>query len=707
MADSLDLFAGLDESKPAKKRKAVPKAKAGPKSAPKAASKAGRKASPAARRQRREPQPAPDPGRPGGYTAHDIEILEGLEPVRRRPGMFIGGTDQRALHHLLAELVDNSMDEAIAGHASRIEIALHDDGAASVRDNGRGIPVDPHPKYENVSALEVILTTLHSGGKFGDKVYATSGGLHGVGLSVVNALAEALTVEVARDKRLWRQAYARGLPRGPLEDAGPVTNRRGTLVRFRPDSEIFGTALRFQPGPLFEMARTRAYLYRGVEIRWSCDPALLKDAGAAPEQAVLHYPHGLVDYLTAVLGRRHTLTPAPFAGQGTLNGDAGRLEWALAWPEDEEGFVASHCNTVPTSDGGSHEAGMRAALVRGLRAYGALVGNKRAAQLNADDAMGGACALLSVFLRDPQFQGQTKERLSSPEAGRMVENALGDHFDHWLSADPGAANLLLERVLERAEERLRRRKDREVARKRAARKTRLPGKLADCAREAAGGTEIFLVEGDSAGGSAKQARNRETQAVLPLRGKILNVASASADKLRGNKELDDLVQALGCGTAARFDAGALRYERVVIMTDADVDGAHIAALLMTFFYRQMPGLIDAGHLFLAQPPLYRLARGGTTRYARDDADRDRLLASDFAGAGKVETSRFKGLGEMPPAQLKETTMDPARRTLLRVEIGQDAGAATARRVEELMGRRPESRLAFIQTHADRVTALDL
>ena len=689
MADSLDLFAGLDESAPAKKRKA------------------GRKPSAAARRQRQAPQPAPDPVRSGGYTADDIEILEGLEPVRRRPGMFIGGTDQRALHHLLAELVDNSMDEAIAGHASRIEIALHDDGSASVRDNGRGIPVDPHPKYENISALEVILTTLHSGGKFSDKVYATSGGLHGVGLSVVNALAEELTVEVARDKRLWRQAYARGLPSGPLEDAGPVTNRRGTLVRFRPDSEIFGAGLRFQPGPLFEMARTRAYLYRGVEIRWSCDPALLKDAGAAPEQAVLHYPGGLVDYLTAVLGRRHTLTPAPFAGQGTLNGDAGRLEWALAWPEDEEGFVASHCNTVPTSDGGSHEAGMRAALVRGLRAYGALVGNKRAAQLNADDVMGGACALLSVFLRDPQFQGQTKERLSSPEAGRMVENALGDHFDHWLSADPGAANLLLERIVARAEERLRRRKDREVARKRAARKTRLPGKLADCARGAADGTEIFLVEGDSAGGSAKQARNRETQAVLPLRGKILNVASASADKLRGNKELDDLVQALGCGTGARFDAGALRYERVIIMTDADVDGAHIAALLMTFFYRQMPGLIDAGHLFLAQPPLYRLARGGTTRYARDDADRDRLFASDFAGAGKIEISRFKGLGEMPSAQLKETTMDPARRTLLRVEIGQDAGAATARRVEELMGRRPESRLAFIQTHADRVTALDL
>ena len=690
MADTLDLFAGLDES-----GSATPPGKG----------KRARKGAQAARRRSkaRAPEPA---GRDSGYTAHDIEILEGLEPVRRRPGMFIGGTDQRALHHLMAELVDNAMDEAIAGHASRIEVALHGDGSASVRDNGRGIPVDPHPKYENVSALEVILTTLHSGGKFGDKVYATSGGLHGVGLSVVNALAEALTVEVARDRRLWRQAYARGLPEGPLEDAGPVTNRRGTLVRFRPDPEIFGPDVRFQPGPLHEMARTRAYLYRGVEIRWSCDAGLLGSGGAVPETAVLHYPGGLVDYLQATLGRRHTLTPAPFAGTSALNGDAGRVEWALAWPEDEEGFVASHCNTVPTADGGSHEAGMRAALVRGLRAYGALVGNKRAAQLTADDVVGGACALLSVFLREPQFQGQTKERLASPEAGRLVENALGDHFDHWLSADPAAANLLLERIVARAEERLRRRKDREVARKRAARKTRLPGKLADCAREAAGGTEIFLVEGDSAGGSAKQARNRETQAVLPLRGKILNVASASADKLRGNKELDDLVQALGCGTGARFDLRGLRYERVVVMTDADVDGAHIAALLMTFFYRQMPGLIDAGCLYLAQPPLYRLARGGTTRYARDDADRERLLAEDFAGAGKVEISRFKGLGEMPPAQLKETTMDPARRTLLRVEIGESAATATARQVEELMGRRPESRLAFIQARADTVT-LDL
>ncbi len=692
MANTRDLFSDMDAA-PRKRTARTP----------------SRKKRPAKSATAKAPKPASGGGRSAGsadnYTAHDIEILEGLEPVRRRPGMYIGGTDARALHHLFAELIDNAMDEVIEGHAGWIEVALQPDGSASVRDNGRGIPVDPHPKYDNVSALEVILTTLHSGGKFGDKAYATSGGLHGVGLSVVNALSDSLTVEIARDRRLWRQSYVRGLPAGPVEDAGPVTNRRGTMVRFHPDPEIFGATLRFDPAALFEMARSKAYLHRGVEIRWSCDASLAAGSDA-PESAVLRFPGGLADHLTALVGRRATVTPTPFAGQGTLNGGAGRIEWAVAWPEDEEGAVASHCNTVPTPAGGSHEAGMRSALSQGLKAYGELTGNRRAGRIIAEDAVGAACALLSIFLRDPQFQGQTKERLASPEAGRLVESALRDHFDHWLSADPAAANLLLAHAIERAEERLRRKKDREIARKRATRRTRLPGKLADCARSAASGTELFLVEGDSAGGSAKQARNRETQAVLPLRGKILNVASASADKLRGNKELDDLAQALGCGAGGRFDEDALRYERVIVMTDADVDGAHIAALLMTFFYRQMPGLIETGHLFLARPPLYRLARGGETRYARDDADRDRLLRTVFNGSGKVEISRFKGLGEMPPAQLKETTMDPAKRTLLRVEIGAD-GAAVARRVEDLMGRQPASRLAFIQANADGAIDLDL
>ncbi|BBK37237.1 DNA topoisomerase 4 subunit B [Allostella sp. ATCC 35155] len=646
------------------------------------------------------------------YSAKDIEVLEGLEPVRRRPGMYIGGTDERALHHLAAEVLDNSMDEAVAGHASRIEMQLAADGTLTVRDNGRGIPVDPHPKFRDKSALEVILTTLHSGGKFSNKVYETSGGLHGVGISVVNALSDRLTVEVARDRVLWVQDYARGDPTGALRQAGPVANRRGTTIRFHPDPQIFGAAARFKPATLFRMARSKAYLYRGVEIRWSCDPALLKADDPTPAEATLHFPAGLADFLAGAVGDRPTLTAQPFQGEAPFTDGAGRLEWAITWLDDDEGFFNSYCNTIPTADGGTHEAGLRNALTRGLRAYGEMVGNRRAAQVTPEDVMGSCCALLSVFLREPQFQGQTKDKLATAEATRLVENALKDRFDHFLSGDPTTASRLLERTVERAEDRLRRRQEKETERKSATRRLRLPGKLADCARSAAAGTEIFLVEGDSAGGSAKQARRRETQAVLPLRGKILNVASASLDKLRGNQELGDLVLALGCGTGKSFDLAKLRYERVIIMTDADVDGAHIASLLMTYFFREMPKLVEAGHLFLALPPLYRLSRGGQTIYARDDAHREELMRTVFKGSGKVEVSRFKGLGEMPASQLKETTMDPTRRTLLRVQVpdaGRDPDAArdTTDLVERLMGRKPELRFAFIQENARFVRDLDV
>jgi len=648
------------------------------------------------------------------YTANDIEVLEGLEPVRHRPGMYIGGTDERALHHLAAEILDNSMDEAVAGHASRIEIELDADYRLTIRDNGRGIPVDPHPKFKDKSALEVILTTLHSGGKFGGDAYATSGGLHGVGLSVVNALAEQLVVEVCKDKKLWTQTYERGKPVTALTDGGSVSNRRGTSVAFLPDPQIFGAGARFKPSILFRMARSKAYLFRGVEIRWSVDAKILKADDNTPETATLHFPGGLGDYLDSLLKTRKTLTQTPFAGEATFPNGAGRAEWAVAWPVDEDAFFNSYCNTVPTPQGGTHELGMRGALTKGLRAYGELTKNKQAAKLQAEDVVGGADIMLSVFIRDPQFQGQTKEKLSTADAQKLVENSVRDHFDHWLSASPEMATALLEHAIERAELRLKKRDDKQTKRQSATRRLRLPGKLADCANSTRDGTELFIVEGDSAGGSAKQGRDRKFQAILPLRGKILNVASATADKMRANQELNDLIEALGCGTRDRFIADDLRYEKIIIMTDADVDGAHIASLLMTFFYQEMPELIEQGYLYLAMPPLYRLSQGGKTMYARDDVHREKLMETEFKGRGKVEVSRFKGLGEMPPAQLKETTMAPANRTLIRVTVPGShtddekiEAKATARLVEQLMGKKPELRFNYIQEHARFVEDIDI
>jgi topoisomerase-4 subunit B len=662
------------------------------------------KAAPAKAPDARLPLPARDDS---DYSAKDIEVLEGLEPVRKRPGMYIGGTDEAALHHLAAEILDNAMDEAVAGHATFIDFAMEEGNWVTVRDNGRGIPVDPHPKFRHLSALEVILTTLHSGGKFGGKAYATSGGLHGVGSSVVNALSLSMEVEVARDRTLWKQSYAQGKPVTQLVNAGPIQNRRGTSIRFKPDPEIFGP-LAFLPARLYRLCRSKAYLFRGVEIRWSCAPALIKAKDDTPAEAVLHFPGGLRDSLAADIGELPKVLPQIWAGEAALPGEAtGKLEWAVAWLEEGEGFLNSYCNTVPTAQGGTHEAGFRAALVKGLRAWGDQRGNKKAAQVTADDVLDPVAAKLSLFLRDPQFQGQTKEKLTSAEATRLTEGALRDRFDHFLAGDPAGADNLLSFVIERAEERIRRKESKDTARKSPTRRLRLPGKLTDCTRENAAETEIFLVEGDSAGGSAKQARNRETQAVLPLRGKILNVASASADKLRQNQELKDLIEALGCGVGDRFDRAKLRYGRVIIMTDADVDGAHIASLLMTFFYRELPELVRHGHVYLAQPPLYRLTQGAKSVYAMNDDDRERKARTEFKAGSKVEVSRFKGLGEMPPAQLKETTMDPRRRTLLKVMALPEMRAETATRVEELMGRRPELRFAFIQENARSVEEVDV
>jgi topoisomerase-4 subunit B len=643
----------------------------------------------------------------GDYGADAIEVLEGLEPVRRRPGMYIGGTDEKALHHLFAEVIDNSMDEAVAGHATFIDVHLDAEGYLTITDNGRGIPVDNHPKFKDKSTLEVVMTILHAGGKFDGKAYETSGGLHGVGVSVVNALSDDLVVEVARNKQLFRQTFSKGIPQGGLEKLGEVHNRRGTKVRFHPDPEIFGKSAKFSPARLAKMARSKAYLFGGVEIRWECDESLVpeKDREKVPVKATFHFPGGLKDYLEATLSGDHRITSSIFSGKTEKSGGHGSVEWAVTW-HTGDGFVNSYCNTIPTPEGGTHEAGLRLTIARGLKAYGELSGVKRASIITTEDVMISCASMLSVFVREPEFVGQTKDKLATVEAQRIVENALRDPFDHWLTASPQEATRLLEWVLDRADERLKRRQEREVNRKSAVRKLRLPGKLADCSQNSSAGAELFIVEGDSAGGSAKQARNRTNQAILPLRGKILNVASAGREKLTANQQIADIIQALGCGTGLKYRAEDLRYDRIIIMTDADVDGAHIASLLITFFYQEMPQLIRDGHLFMAVPPLFKLSAGGKTLYARDEAHRAELMESEFKGK-KVEVSRFKGLGEMLAKQLKETTMDPKVRTLLRIDIFEGNAEATRKSIDDLMGTKPEARFRFIQENAAYAKDLDI
>ncbi len=648
------------------------------------------------------------------YSAQSIEVLEGLEPVRHRPGMYIGGTDETALHHLVAEILDNSMDEAVAGFANKIEVSLHADYSITITDNGRGIPVDPHPKYPNMSALEVIMTMLHSGGKFGGGAYKVSGGLHGVGLSVVNALSEKLIVEIARDKKLYRQEYSRGKPVTPLELVGNAPNRRGTSITFKPDPEIFGATSNLQPNRIYRMARSKAFLFKGIHINWKCAPEILTDGDVTPPEMELHFPNGLRDFLNYQIGARATINRTMFSGEADLANDEGKVEWAITWPEDENGFCNSYCNTVITPQGGTHETGFKAALLRGLKEYGDMANVKKAAAITAEDFLSDACIMLSVFIRDPQFQGQTKDKLTSNKAVRLVEQAVKDSFDHWLTSDTENANALLEYVIDRADARKKKKEEKVQNRKTPTKKLRLPGKLADCSQAAAEGTEIFIVEGDSAGGSAKQGRDRFTQAILPLRGKILNVASASLDKIMQNQEIKDMCEALGCGTKDNYKEENLRYEKIIIMTDADVDGAHIASLLMTFFYQQMPKLIENGHLFIATPPLYKIVVGNQNYYALDDDDKDRILKKVVKGNQKPDISRFKGLGEMSAQQLKETTMDKKNRMLLKVlipstntEEGKEEAFETRRQVERLMGKNPETRFKFIIERAKFVDDLDI
>ena len=639
------------------------------------------------------------------YNASSIEVLEGLEPVRKRPGMYIGGTDERALHHLVAEVLDNSMDEAVAGYANRIDVELHADYSITIRDNGRGIPIDPHPKFPDKSALEVILCKLHAGGKFSGKAYQTSGGLHGVGASVVNALSDRMIVQVARNKELYEQKFSRGLPLGPIQKIGAAPSRRGTNVTFHADPEIFGS-LKFKPARLFKSMRSKAYLFSGVQIRWK---SAIED-GDTPTEANFHFPGGLADYLSETLNGASTYAQNPFAGTIDFQerfGVPGKVEWAINWTPSRDGFIQSYCNTVPTPEGGTHEAGFWAAVLKGIRAYGELINNRKAKEITREDLITGGCALVSCFIREPEFVGQTKDRLATNEAQRLVENSVRDHFDNWLAADTKSAGAILDFLILRAEERMRRRQEKETQRKTATRKLRLPGKLVDCSATNRAGTELFLVEGDSAGGSAKMARDRKTQALLPLRGKILNVLGAASNKISTNQEINDLSQALGVGLGSRFNLDDLRYDKVIIMTDADVDGAHIAALLMTFFFTQMRPMIDSGHLYLACPPLYRLTQGAVRVYCEDEVERNHWLEKGLGGKGKIDVSRFKGLGEMDAKDLKETTMDPKSRKLIRVNIDEDEPGETGSLVEQLMGKKPELRFQYIQENAKFVEELDV
>ena len=649
------------------------------------------------------------------YDASDIQVLEGLEPVRLRPGMYIGGTDEKAWHHLPVEILDNSIDEAVAGFAKKISVDLIDAKTIEITDDGRGIPVDEHPKYPGKSALEVILTTLHSGGKFNNNVYKTSGGLHGVGSAVVNALSSEMIVTISLDGYECHQTFSRVKTTSPIT-RGAATKAHGTKIRFTLDDEIFGTNAVFKPIKIYRMARAKAFLSRGVKIDWRCNPSLLTEDMGIPENTTFYYANGVADFLAEKTDNAPKILPKIFSGSVDFPDDMGRVEWALTILTDEngaasdDGFFASYCNTIATIDGGTHESGFKSAITKGIKAYGEKVNNRAAANIIGEDVFDSVAAIVSVFYKTPQFLGQTKEKLSNPEIARYTENALRDPWEMFLASDPKTANAILDFVINLANARIKTKQVKEIARKTPTKRARMPAKLADCSKHGVEGTELFIVEGESAGGTAKQARERATQAIMPLRGKVLNVMSNSDERFNANKELNELIDIIGAGTAKDWDESKLRYEKIIVMTDADVDGSHIASLLMAFFYQYMPQLIYGGHLYLSCPPLYKLTCGTESVYVDTDEELENLTNGKYKNK-RVEISRFKGLGEMMPSQLKETTMSPKTRRLIRVDLppktddGIEDTEKTRTIVSELMGKKPEFRFKFITEHAQFVKDL--
>ena len=640
------------------------------------------------------------------YTAKDIEVLEGLAPVRKRPGMYIGGTDETAYHHLANEILDNSIDEAVAGYAKEIAVKLVNKNTITISDDGRGIPIDKHPKKKK-TALEVVMSTLHSGGKFNDSIYKSSAGLHGVGLSVVNALSSKLNIQVTKNSKIYSQDYSKGKILNKLKAKGKNKIKNGTLITFSPDPEIFGKDISFKPDKIYELSKNKAYLQRGIKIYWECNKGLLNRKSSVPSKETLLFSKGLEDFLKNEISQKNAVHEKVCFQSGNLEDKKGRVEFAIQFNKEKIKYSKAFCNTVYNMNGGTHDAGFRSGIAKSIRKYAKNKNNKVVSKATQDDIFDQTAYILSVFISNPEFEGQTKHKLSSNFVQKYCDSFVSSSFDEWLNRNSKIAKNILNVLEEKIREKNIYDLNQNVERQNAFRKIRLPGKLSDCTSDKTEGTELFIVEGDSAGGSAKQARDRMTQAILPLRGKILNVKNSNASKILANNEINNLLQALGCGRGKNYSKKDLRYEKIIIMTDADVDGDHISTLLLTFFISEMPQLIHDGNLYLAVPPLYKLNISGKTVYAIDDLEKNRLVNKNKKS--KIEISRFKGLGEMMPAQLKETTMNKETRKLIKVNLPSQRQKLknTNKLVNDLMGKNAELRLKFITENANGNLSLDI